>query len=314
MADRKGRSITFKTPIRVALGRLKAAIEEEIEGAIIVFQDLGNGEYLVECERKEDAEVLVEQGFDVEEIHVGVHPPKGKYVNVSIMGLRSYIEDEEVKEALSQYGDIKSQVIRLKYKTDHELAGLENGNRLVKMVLDKKSIPYSIRISGEWCRIIHNDQEPVCTECSEIGHLRKNCPLIKCRICNNLGHISYNCENKAIAEQKPDGENTSIGENNADMSAERSESKNLGDNNQDLQGNTEQGSSLQMEIEQKGLKRQHHTDSDSDGKAPSRRQRIAPAPNIDTARKREQRSVRAAEDPDGKVQNSQLQSPQPIYP
>lgn len=59
-----------------------------------------------------------------------------------------------------------------------------------------------------------------------------------------------------------------------------------------------------MEIEQKGLKRQHHTDSDSDGKAPSRRQRIAPTPNIDIARKREQRSVRAAEDPDGKVKQS----------
>lgn len=94
----------------------------------------------------------------------------------SIMGLRSYIEDEEVKEALNHYGDIK----RLKYKADHELAGLENGNRLVKVVLDKKSIPYSIRIGGEWCRIIHNDQEPVCMECSEIGHIRKNCLSIKC--------------------------------------------------------------------------------------------------------------------------------------
>ena len=220
------------------------------------------------------------------------------------MGLRSYIEDEEVKEALSHFGDVKSQVIRLKYKADHELAGLENGNRLVKMVLDKKSIPYSIRIGGEWCRIIYNDQQPVCTECTEIGHTRKNCPSIKCRICNKLGHISYNCENKAIAEQKLDGENTNIGEDSADMSAEGSESKNLGDNNQDFQRNTEEGSTVQMEIEQKGYKRQHNTDSDSDGRAPSRRQRIAPTPNIDIARKREQRSVRAAEDPDAKVQNT----------
>jgi len=43
---------------------------------------------------------------------------------------------------LSEYGELKSDVIRLKYKTDHDLAGLENGNRLMKMVLDKPSIPY----------------------------------------------------------------------------------------------------------------------------------------------------------------------------
>lgn len=43
------------------------------------------------------------------------------------MGLRSYVEDEEVK-----------------YKADHELAGLENDNRLMKTILDKPSIPHSL--------------------------------------------------------------------------------------------------------------------------------------------------------------------------
>ena len=130
-------------------------------------------EYLIECERKEDAETLVEQGFDIEEVHVSVHPPQGKYVNVSIMGLRSYIDDQDVKDALSLNGEIKSEVVRLKYKADHKLAGLQNGNRLVKMVLEKQSIPYSLRIGGEWCKIIHNNQQPVCSECSEVGHTRK---------------------------------------------------------------------------------------------------------------------------------------------
>ena len=52
------------------------------------------------------------------------------------MGLRAYIEDEKVVETLSRYEEIKSPVIRLKYKIGHDLAGLENGNRLVKMVLN----------------------------------------------------------------------------------------------------------------------------------------------------------------------------------
>ena len=135
-------------------------------------------EYLIECERKEDAETLVEQSFDIEEVHVSVHPQQGKYINVSIMGLRSYIDDQDVKDALSLYGEIKSEVVRLKYKADHELAGLQNGNRLVKMVLEKQSIPYSLRIGGEWCKIIHNNQQPVCSECSEVGHTRKRCPAV----------------------------------------------------------------------------------------------------------------------------------------
>lgn len=39
---------------------------------------------------------LIEHGFDVEETHVSCHPPEGKYVNVSIIGLRSYIDDDDV--------------------------------------------------------------------------------------------------------------------------------------------------------------------------------------------------------------------------
>ena len=48
-----------------------------------------------------------------------------------------YVEDEEVKSALREYGDLKSQVIRLKYKQDLDLAALANGNCLVKRILDK---------------------------------------------------------------------------------------------------------------------------------------------------------------------------------
>ena len=122
----------------------------------------------------DDAQVLVNDGFDVKEFHIDRSPPHGKILNVSILGLRSYVDDEEVKTVLSEYGELKSEVIRLKYKTDHDLAGLENGNRLVKMVLNKTSIPYSLRIGGEWCRIIHNNQQPVCIECGELGYTRRN--------------------------------------------------------------------------------------------------------------------------------------------
>ena len=40
---------------------------------------------------------------------------------------------------------------------DHALAGIENGNRLVKIISTTKSIPYSIKVGVEWCRVIHNN-------------------------------------------------------------------------------------------------------------------------------------------------------------
>ena len=123
MADRKGRSVTFKVPHAMNLRDLKTGLESEITSDIVVFQYLGGGEYLVEFSSVSDAEALVEEGFDVSELQVSCHPPHAQSINVSIMGLRSYIEDKEVRKVLSQYGEMKGDVIRLKYRADHELQG-----------------------------------------------------------------------------------------------------------------------------------------------------------------------------------------------
>ena len=144
MADRKVRSITFTVPFSISLKDLKTGVQKEIDSTITVFQDLGAGEYLLEFSSERDTEALIEEGFDVSDAHITCHPPHARVTNVSTMGLRSYIDDGDVKDVLSQYGGIKGEVIRLKYKADHDIAGLENGNRLVKMLLEKKSIPVLI--------------------------------------------------------------------------------------------------------------------------------------------------------------------------
>ena len=109
------------------------------------------------------------------------------------MGLRAYIEDDAIINELKKYGDIKSEVIRLKYKTRNDLVGIENGNRLVRMVLTAASIPYSIKIDREWCRIIHSNQKPICTVCHEEGHRRADCPSVVCFNCRQKGHICAKC-------------------------------------------------------------------------------------------------------------------------
>ena len=307
MADRKGRSLTFRTPERIGLRDLKAAIEEQIQDTSIVFQDLGEDVFLLELESRSDAEVLVNDGFDVKEFHVDCSPPHGKFLNVSILGLRSYVEDEEVKSVLGEYGDLKSDVIRLKYKTGHELAGLENGNRLVKMVLDKPSIPYSLRIGGEWCRVIHNNQQPVCIECSELGHTRRNCPKIRCRVCKQLGHMSYNCDQIEERDGEVPEEESEINEEQheaSDGQAPATEGENIVDENRNTVidssvNNTPHPDSHKEDMDYddrvKNLKRQHTTDSDSEKTASVRRTRLKPVPNLSTRRKVDKKLAKASD-------------------
>lgn len=119
------------------------------------------------------------------------------------MGLRAYIEDASIIKELEKFGEIKSEVIRLKYKKGHDLVGVENGNRLVRMVLTKPSVPCSLKIEGEWCRVIHNNQKPICSLCHEDGHRRNECPTVVCFTCNETGHVRANCPNRPTDNTTP---------------------------------------------------------------------------------------------------------------
>ena len=122
MVDRKSRSFSFKVLPGTSLAQIRALIENEItEGAINVFQQIGASEYLVELTDAAQVRKLIENGFDAGTNHIRCHPPHGYYLNVSILGLKSYIDDEEVLEKLSQYGEVKSSVIRLKYWQDWKM-------------------------------------------------------------------------------------------------------------------------------------------------------------------------------------------------
>ena len=152
MAGRKAKSIIFSMPMASSLKEIKGGVEYELgSNRIEVLQELHSGVYLLELKSVEDSERLIADGFEVCNLHVQPSLPVGQFTNVSIMGLRAYVEDDAVIAALSKFGEIKSEVIRLKCRTGHDLSGLQNGNRLVKMVLATASIPYSVKIEGEWC-------------------------------------------------------------------------------------------------------------------------------------------------------------------
>ena len=291
MADRKARSVIFKTSPGADLGEIKRIIEAETtENIIQVFQEIGPSEYLVQLSDQQYVEYLLENGFDTATQHHQCHPPHGLYTNVSIMGLKAFISDDEINQKLQNYGEIKGEIIRLKYKNDHALAGLENGNRLIRMMLTTKSIPYSLNIGGEWCRIIHNNQIQICSNCNQEGHARRNCPEMQCRICKDFGHMSITCTNTANTPQndaptpndemettekispQPDTPTSSI-----DPTPGTDTEKNDTEMEFTVVKNTRKSNS--------GTKRQHQTDSDSDTNSLLRRPRIKIQPNINIARR-----------------------------
>ena len=305
MADRKARTITVKLSITATNIDLKKATDKESELANpTVIQDLGAGQFLVEFETKEQAEVFIDSGLDFDHIYVDCRPPHGYYINVSILGLRAYISDKAVLEALGEFGELKSEVIRLKYKNDHDLAGMENGNRFVKMVLTKPSIPYSLRIDGECCCVIHTDQQRVCSNCHALGHSRRKCPEITCRICEQKGHLSYDCTEKyEVPRMQPENENLPTNtEENEDISTSTDPPSNTdpGMNEETSDNTTATETPLEeaaMDVQaitfdflRPGIKRQLPSDSDSDNtkSKPQRRPKIRPTPNLAAAGNRKE--------------------------
>ena len=291
MADRKARSLLFTIPPETGLGDIKTAIEEITrENAVTVFQQIGTSHYLVELSDADQAREIIEHGFDYDEHHIDCHPPYGLYLNVSIMGLKAYVDDDAVIEKLSEYGEIKSSVIRLKYKQGHDLAGLENGNRLIRMILTAPSIPYSLRIGDEWCRIIHNNQQLICTHCNEPGHSRKNCPSIECRLCKSFGHLSFHCPNKSTwseqTSQETDEDPTpSDTDAPMELKTEQEPPTPITTETPFPATPTTEKPAANTDINNASPKRQYPTDSDSETISMPRKQRTKTRPNVNAARR-----------------------------
>lgn len=71
----------FKLPWKTSAGCIRSGINDKLAYGITVFQDLGNNEYLTELQTKAGADLLIEEGFVIDEVHVCCHPPHGFYTN-----------------------------------------------------------------------------------------------------------------------------------------------------------------------------------------------------------------------------------------
>ncbi len=88
------------------------------------------------------------------------------------------------------------------------------------MVLNSPSVPYSLKIDGEWCRIIHNNQQRVCLQCHAVGHSQRKCPAVICKKCSQRGHLSFDCETpENVAPNEAEVQSENPVNNNTDATA-----------------------------------------------------------------------------------------------
>ena len=93
--DHKARSFIFKTPPRTNLGAVRNGIQETTgEDSIKVFQEINAFEYLVELTTHHQIQEIIEHGFDSRDNQINCHPPRGYYLNVSIMCLKACVEED----------------------------------------------------------------------------------------------------------------------------------------------------------------------------------------------------------------------------
>lgn len=168
-----------------------------------IINDIGNGKilscvkssgnWIITLRNKDDADLLIETGIVINDSTCNVYGVSRSFLTVSLFGVPSYIDDDELSEKLLEFG------CKLKGKWHHntypEFPNIENGIRYIRLELptECKSLPYAMTLNGVHMRLKHNGQTRVCNLCLENDHIMRNCPKYVCRECNSQGHWEAKC-------------------------------------------------------------------------------------------------------------------------
>ena len=172
---------------------LVKAISDDIGGNEILSCVKTSGYWIVTVKSKEDADVLLETGLLIKDIPCQVTGVSRMFLTVSLFGVPSYIEDEELSDKLVEFGcKLKSGWHRNTYP---DFPQIENGTRFIRLELpsEHRSLPYAITVNGVHMKLKHNGQVKVCNQCLGSDHIMRNCPKYACRACSKLGHREANC-------------------------------------------------------------------------------------------------------------------------
>ena len=109
---------------------------------------------------------------------------------VSFLNVSYYVPDSEIKEKLEDFGAELITPIRRRMHPGTQIA---DGTRyvVIRFPQERQSLPYTMKFSTginshEYIRVIHDNQQKVCTKCYETGHVFAKCPDNMCYRCKVL--------------------------------------------------------------------------------------------------------------------------------
>ena len=194
--------------LQVKFDDLNISMEEVIDAIVEVIGDVNMAvvpnliKKVVEIsvETEEHARILTEEGIVIKGVSYDIESRYSPHTVVSIFNLPAHLEDQKVLDKLISLG-VKpvGTVVRHFYK---KYPKVEDGTRHVKCEFPPsiKSLPWAMNFitpeGPQSCKVLHNNQTRVCFKCLSPDHLKKECPLIKCRICKKSGHMAFLCKEK----------------------------------------------------------------------------------------------------------------------
>ena len=152
-------------------------------------QFLQGGKVCLSFKEKSDLDHLLYEGLCVNGVDIPVTEHGKKLTIVYLRDLPFEVSSDDLYAFFADYGDVTT----INRSTSSTCSSLFDGNRVVKIVLDKE-IPYFLSVLGHDCCAWYRDQTPECSVCREPGHRSQSCPFSGlCLHCRQPGHRAKEC-------------------------------------------------------------------------------------------------------------------------
>ena len=152
-------------------------------------QFLRGGKVRVTFRKPSAHDYWLEKGLCVKGLDVPVTRDGVKVTVLYLRDLPHEIHADDLHDFFSDYGD----VLTMERSTNDDDCSVYNGNRVIKMIL-QKDLPYFLTVFEFECRLWYREQPIQCFLCREHGHRAQSCPLSgRCRRCGQSGHVAREC-------------------------------------------------------------------------------------------------------------------------
>ncbi|KAH7971121.1 hypothetical protein HPB49_019060 [Dermacentor silvarum] len=152
--------------------------------------------WLVKLRSKADKDAMVKTGgLQVKGGFCAVIDPIQQDVTVKVHWVDFAVQNESVRQALSNFGDV------LEVSNDNwSVAGFEHATsttRVVRMRLKQgvelDDLPHLFKFGTGTVLLVAPGRSPLCLRCRRQGHIRRDCQTPRCGVCRVFGHESQDC-------------------------------------------------------------------------------------------------------------------------